>query len=266
MSKKLTQPDAVDLEEGRPRAGLSLRKLGPLAFVGLTLGGLGVLAIRAAPPPLTGVSLAQARSHFAVGDEYSMLPAPLYADDHDGPELSPTSFVWSSTNPSVAAVDSTGLITALAPGSTTIGASYGEFSDSFTMTVRDWNIPEMMAQLEAIEFFGVEARGAAPPRAQRAYDERFLSTSGRDIWLELGIDLPPEANDERGLAATLSRDLIAPDGSVSIETIELTAPDSRELVITRPLVSSPAALQLGTYEVKIRRGSVVIQSASFVVQ
>jgi hypothetical protein len=196
-----------------------------------------------------------------------MLPVILYSEDWDGPELSPTSFVWSSTNPGVAGVDSAGLITAHAPGTATIGASYGALSDSFTLSVRDWNIPEMLAQLDAIAFFGIDTTGTAPAREQRRYARAFLSSATREIWLELHVDVPPEANDERRLETTLSRELIAPGGSVTAENIQVLATlDSSELVIAHPLLTSPPPLQPGAYEVRIRRGSVVIQSSSFEVQ
>lgn len=43
--------------------------------------------------------------------------------------------LWSSSSMSVATIDNTGLVSSVAPGSTTIGASYGSISQTTTLTV-----------------------------------------------------------------------------------------------------------------------------------
>ena len=43
--------------------------------------------------------------------------------------------LWSSSSVSVATIDNTGLVSSVAPGSTTIGASYGSISQTTTLTV-----------------------------------------------------------------------------------------------------------------------------------
>jgi hypothetical protein len=48
--------------------------------------------------------------------------------------------LWTSSTSSVATIDNTGLVSSVAPGSTTIGASYGTISQTTTLTVSTVNL------------------------------------------------------------------------------------------------------------------------------
>ena len=76
------------------------------------------------PVPATTFTLFPTRLGLAVGDEGVLLP-----------QTPPGPLVWSSSDPSVARVDASGRVTALAKGSTTIGAASAGAAASAVLTV-----------------------------------------------------------------------------------------------------------------------------------
>ena len=71
--------------------------------------------------------------------------------DSSGNVLQNISFVWSSSSPTVASVTSTGLVTPLSPGTTTITATaQGVTSNSVTFTVDCNGVPETISAMTAI--------------------------------------------------------------------------------------------------------------------
>lgn len=92
--------------------------------------GIGVLALfalaacrgespTAPPPPVASVSVSPPTATVAPGGTLQLTATP---EDAVGNPLSGHVVTWSSTNPSVATVSSTGLVAGVAPGSTTISA------------------------------------------------------------------------------------------------------------------------------------------------
>jgi hypothetical protein len=64
------------------------------------------------------------------------VPYKVVARDGNGDEVAPPPLVWTSSDPSVAIIDDTGLATGLAPGETKISASSGPvYSDTATLRV-----------------------------------------------------------------------------------------------------------------------------------
>jgi hypothetical protein len=88
----------------------------------ITAGTLTALAVT---PQNQNLTVGTTRQYFATGT-YS---------DGSSQNLTPQ-VVWLSSNPAVAIVSSTGLVTALAPGSSTISATLEGFSDSTQLTVQ----------------------------------------------------------------------------------------------------------------------------------
>lgn len=73
-----------------------------------------------------------ATTFFSLGDTIRLVAAGVDANGHPGSNLTVT---WMSENDAVAAVDSTGLVTAVGTGSTDVFATSGELRDSAGVTV-----------------------------------------------------------------------------------------------------------------------------------
>ena len=76
--------------------------------------------------------LPAATTFFSLGDTIRLVAAGVDANGHPGSNLTVT---WMSENDAVAAVDSTGLVTAVGTGSTDVFATSGELRDSAGVTV-----------------------------------------------------------------------------------------------------------------------------------
>ena len=76
--------------------------------------------------------LPAATTFFSLGDTIRLVAAGVDANGHPGSNLTVT---WMSENDAVAAIDSTGLVTAVGTGSTDVFATSGELRDSAGVTV-----------------------------------------------------------------------------------------------------------------------------------
>ena len=82
---------------------------------------------------IVGMDVAPAATTlFSLGDTVRLVAAGVDANGHSGPIPTVT---WMSENDAVAAVDSTGLVTAVGTGSTDVFATSGELRDSAGVTV-----------------------------------------------------------------------------------------------------------------------------------
>ena len=81
-----------------------------------------------APKPATGISLNKSTLELTMGENETLVATVEPADTTD-------TVVWTSSKESVATVDNTGKVTAVAPGTATITAKAGGFSDTCTVTV-----------------------------------------------------------------------------------------------------------------------------------
>ncbi len=111
----------------------------------VTAAGNGTANITAAAGGATGAAgvtvsqvivgmdvLPAATTLFSLGDTVRLVAAGIDANGHPGPVLAAR---WISENAAVAAVDSTGLVTAVRTGSTDIFATTGELRDSAGVSV-----------------------------------------------------------------------------------------------------------------------------------
>ena len=86
------------------------------------------LSITAAPKPATGISLNKSTLELTVGANETLVATVTPADTTD-------TVTWDTDRSDVATVDSTGKVTAVAPGTAVIAARAGEKSASCTVTV-----------------------------------------------------------------------------------------------------------------------------------
>jgi YVTN family beta-propeller protein len=93
-----------------------------------------VTATVAAPAPvLTGIAVSPAHPFLAAGSSTQLTATGTYSDG-SAKDISGTA-TWSSSNPAVAAVSASGLVTAVAPGTTTITAALAGLSATASVTV-----------------------------------------------------------------------------------------------------------------------------------
>lgn len=95
-------------------------------------GRSGSATVTVAPVPVASVLVSPSSSALTVGSTVQLTAAPR---DASGNTLGDRPVSWSSSDPGVATVSGTGLVTALRPGATTITASSEGKSGSATVTV-----------------------------------------------------------------------------------------------------------------------------------
>jgi hypothetical protein len=110
-----------------------LKRAVPLAMCAALLGGLGACGGSEPQPVPAQVSLNTATVALTALGQQQQLSASI--TDQDGNTLPPETASWSSSNPGVASVSQTGLVTALAPGSTQVTASAGSVSAAAQVSV-----------------------------------------------------------------------------------------------------------------------------------
>ncbi len=141
----------------------------------LPLGsGPSVADLQVAPPSLT----------LAVGDRDSLSATPF---DRGGRELAGTPVVWSSQDPTVAAVDSTGVVTGVAPGVAVIQAVAGTQRDNAAVQVFDDTPAPTVAAVPPARAGGRPAPARVRPRPQTAPAEGYFSISS-DLFASVFID------------------------------------------------------------------------------
>jgi uncharacterized protein YjdB len=92
----------------------------------------GTATITVGSRPVTSVALSPVRGQIAVG---ATLQLSATARDERGETLTNRAVSWVSSNPSVASVSQSGLVTGVAPGSATVTASSGAVSAGATIVV-----------------------------------------------------------------------------------------------------------------------------------
>ena len=86
--------------------------------------------VTAAPKPATGISLNKSTLELTVGESETLVATVEPSDTTD-------TVVWTSSKESVATVDNTGKVTAVAPGTATITAKAGDKTATCTVTVEN---------------------------------------------------------------------------------------------------------------------------------
>ncbi len=95
-------------------------------------GKSGVATVIVVPPPVASVTVASPAAALAVGQSAALVPAVA---DKNGGALTGRRVTWSSSIPRVASVDTTGRVTALTAGTTTITALSEGVSGTATVLV-----------------------------------------------------------------------------------------------------------------------------------
>ncbi|MBX6332689.1 MAG: Ig domain-containing protein, partial [Gemmatimonadaceae bacterium] len=109
--------------------------LGTVRIAASSQGRSALASITVIPKPVASVTVKPSSWTLTVGQTVHLQATPL---DANGTALSGRVVTWSSNNASVAAVDETGFVSALAPGSATITATSEGKSGTATITV---NLP-----------------------------------------------------------------------------------------------------------------------------
>jgi uncharacterized protein YjdB len=97
-----------------------------------TLSASASLSVAAPAPVATTISVSPASASVTVGATQQL---GAVVKDQNGNAMSGLSITWKSANTAVATVNSSGLVTGVAAGSTTITGSYGSLSASSSITV-----------------------------------------------------------------------------------------------------------------------------------
>ncbi len=99
----------------------------------LSVSGSTTLTVAIVPPVLQSISIAPANPAVAIGQNQQFAATGFYGD---GSTQDVTSLVnWSSTQPAIASISSSGLASGLSGGSTTITAALGTITASATLNV-----------------------------------------------------------------------------------------------------------------------------------
>jgi uncharacterized protein YjdB len=107
---------------------------GGSATITATLGSvMGSITITVSAPTVTAISVSPDDMTLPMGVGQQYIASAIYSDGSIQDLVS--GVTWSSSDPTVASVDSNGLATTLAAGGTTITATVGSFTDSSTITV-----------------------------------------------------------------------------------------------------------------------------------
>ena len=107
-----------------------------LVLAVLALGALEPLAAQGKNDPKSYVQVTPATGTLQVGQQGQLRAAVL---DPVGFDLAHRKVTWRSSDPSIATVNSTGLVTALAPGAVTIVAKSGAALGTAAITVQSIN-------------------------------------------------------------------------------------------------------------------------------
>ena len=116
-----------------------------LVLAVLALGALEPLAAQGKKDPKSYVQVTPAAGTLEVGQQGQLRAAVL---DPVGFDLAHRKVTWRSSDPSIATVNSTGLVTALAPGAVTIVAKSGAALGTAAITVQSMNTAPILTILE----------------------------------------------------------------------------------------------------------------------
>jgi len=133
-----------------------------------------ISSVSVAPAPVASVDVSGARP-LKVGDTLDLRAAP---HDERGVELSGRTAVWASSDPDVASVDSSGVVVALAAGSSDISAKVDGKAGKVRVTV----LPQ--PRTSRTDVAAEEARGssaATPPADPAAERERLIDVMRQGV-------------------------------------------------------------------------------------
>ena len=221
-----------------------MRKFLSLSLLGVLL--LGSCQIRVPKEEIisvTQVTLSQATAEMVIGETVQLIATVLPANANE------KSVNWASSAQSVAGVDQTGKVTALAEGSSTITASCGGKSATCQVTVSKAIVPVASVTLDRTELeltVGDETQLVATVSPADATDKTLLWLSSNPMAVSVDQDGRLKALSEGSAVVTASaggksatcritvKKAVIPVGSVSLDRIVLSleAGQSTTLVAT----------------------------------
>ncbi|HET9065710.1 MAG TPA: Ig-like domain-containing protein [Gemmatimonadales bacterium] len=189
------------------------------------------------PPPATvaSIDIALSNPNISVGGTSQ---ATAVLKDASGNQLSGRTVAWSSSNASIASVGSTGLITALSAGSTTITGNSGGISGSATLTVG----PPPVASVTVTLASGTLIPGATTTAQAQMRDAAGTALAGRQVtWNSTNSSVATVSASGQVTAVTA--------GTTSITATSEGKTGSAQLVVTEPPVATVHVF--GTERVKV---------------
>jgi len=112
--------------------------------VGAAIGGkVGRAKITVKPQPVASVEISPIAGSMAAGGTVQLRPEARVANGNPRQDVS---YIWSSTNPSVAVVDQTGLVTAIAPGKAAIKVTCEGINTSVQVSVEAVKIQSLAVE------------------------------------------------------------------------------------------------------------------------
>ena len=189
---------------------------------------------------VSSVTVAPAEANFAALSDTLRLTAEAF--DANGHAVAGAEFSWGTSDDSVAAVDASGLVTAVANGTATITATAGEASGSTTVNVAQVVSSVTVAPAEAN--FG--ALGDTLRLTAEAFDANGHAVAGAEFSWE-SSDSTVATVDASGLVTTMAR------GSVTITATAGDVSGTSEITVVNPDRAALVALYNATDGPKLGR-------------
>jgi plastocyanin len=127
-------------------------------------------------PVLTTISLTASTNVLVTGNTLQLSAAPK---DQSGNAIAAT-LTWSSSNPAVATVSGTGLVTAVGVGAATVTASSGGVSGSYAITVA--GVTPVLTSITITGASNSVAPGATLQLAAQAKDQNGAAMAATFVW------------------------------------------------------------------------------------
>lgn len=145
-----------------------IRAIAPgTATITARIGGReGAVPVTVAEEPISRIDLSNGNVALTVGDAPVALTATARTASN---RTLAASFAWTSANPSVARVDGNGLVTAVAPGSTTITASAGNQSAVASVSVEAAPVDALTAATDLIARYSRALESRDPNQVRAVY-------------------------------------------------------------------------------------------------
>ena len=185
------------------------------ATITATLGSVtGSTSVTVTAPSISSISVTPDDMTLAIGVGQQYTASAIYSDGSI--EDLVTGVVWTSSNSTVATIDSNGLATTLAAGTTTITATVGTFTDSSVITV-------VAAHLQTITLTPTNVTMAAGTQQQFAavgnFDDGSTQVLTSALWSSSAANVVTV--DQNGLALAVgvgSSTISVTSGTVSAST------------------------------------------------
>ena len=226
---------SVDQNSGLIRA----RAPGGTLIIARSGGESAISSVSVAPAPVASVDISGARP-LKVGDTLDLRAAPR---DQRGEELSGRAAGWASSDPDVASVDSSGVVIALAAGSSDISAKVDDKTGKVRVTV----LPQPRTSRNELAAEEAQPGGAAAPSTDPAGERLRLIDQMRQ-----GVDQC--YNAVAGKDVSRVEDLYHPESKADRENLKK---------LTRILRTSEWAAQVGEREDGVQRIGSATASMEF---